>query len=113
MERNEQFSITSQVHYTIHTVDGQFTAVGVQGLKSYADDIMGGFIDRMRSSRPENTLKAAMHDHEYLKTHRKELQLIYAMIDEIENIVTPCNDHDCNDYYCNRCGTSSGIEFCG
>lgn len=109
----EQFSIKSEVHYTIKTVDGPFTAIGAKGLKEYGETILGGFIDRMRSSQPENTLKAAMHVHEYMLKHRKELQTIFAMIDEIESIITPNQDHDCSDYYCNRCGSGSAIEYCG
>lgn len=109
----EKFSIESKVVYSIRTVDGTFEAVGHKGLTDYCDNILGAFVDRMRSSRPHNAIKAAQHDHDFLMENREELKLIYEMIDQIDAIKNPPADHECSDYYCNRCGSGSQIEYVG
>lgn len=110
----EKFSIESKVVYTIKTVDGNFEAIGKKGLQDYCDNIMGAFIDRMSASRSNNPIRAAQHDHKFLLENREDLELIFAMIDEVQSLINPVPaETSCEDYYCTRCGSGSGIEYVG
>lgn len=110
----EKFSIESKVVYTIKTVDGDFEAVGSKGLEAYCENIMGAFIDRMSANRSGNPIRAAQSDFEFLIKHRADLELIYSVMDQVSTITKPVSvPPSCDDFYCERCGTSSGIEYVG
>ena len=110
----EKFTVQKKEVYTIKTVDGDFEVIGTKGLQDYCDNIMGAFVDRMSANRSGNPIRAKQQDHEFLMNNREDLETIFEMQDHIKSLIAPpAKEIDCNDYYCNRCGSSSGIEFCG
>jgi len=111
----EKFSIEAVTIYTIKSAHGVIECKGYDKLKEHGESILGEFIDRMHSDHGGNYIRDKMKDHAFIMQHRADLETIFALQDAIAHL-DPVNnkpDHDCGDYYCTRCGTSSGIEYCG
>ena len=110
----EKFTIEQQVIYTIKSAHGVIECKGLKALESHVENTLGAFIDRLHDNHTGLRHKDMLADYDFLLKHRADLETIYSMIDAVEAIKTPpAPDHACDDYYCNRCGSSSAIEFCG
>lgn len=111
----ENFSISSETIYTIKSAHGVIECKGYAKLKQHGEDVLGAFVDRMHTDHTGNLFRDKMKDHTFIMENRADLETIFALQDAIASL-NPDNvkrDHDCGDYYCNRCGSSSEIEYCG
>lgn len=111
----EKFSIEAVTIYTIKSAHGVIECKGYAKLKEYGENLLGAFVDRLHSNHTGNFIRDKMKDHTFIMENRADLETIFALQDAIASL-NPDNvkrDHDCDAYYCNRCGTSSGIEYCG
>lgn len=111
----EKFSISSETIYTIKSAHGVIECKGYAKLKQHGEDVLGAFVDRMHTDHTGNLFRDKMKDHTFIMENRADLETIFALQDAIASL-NPDNakrDHDCGDYYCNRCGSSSEIEYCG
>ena len=111
----EKFAITSETTYTIKSAHGVIECKGYDKLKEHGENLLGAFVDRMHGDHTGNYIRDKMKSHTFLMDNRADLETIFALQDAIASI-NPDNvkrDHDCGDYYCNRCGSSSEIEYCG
>lgn len=111
----EKFSISSETIYTIKSAHGVIECEGYAKLKQHGEDVLGAFVDRMHTDHTGNLFRDKMKDHTFIMENRADLETIFALQDAIASL-NPDNakrDHDCGDYYCNRCGSSSEIEYCG
>ncbi len=105
----ENFLSSSETIYTIKSAHGVIECKGYANLKQHGEDVLGAFVDRMHTDHTGNPIRDKMKSHTFIMEHRADLETIFALQDEIANL-NPDNvkcDHDCNDYYCNRCGSSS------
>lgn len=110
----EKFKIDQVVTYTIKSNHGAIECKGLKGLESHIESVLGAFVDKMTGNRTGNTIKGRLQDHQFLLDNRQELETIFAMYDAVTEIKTPPDlNHDCSDFYCNRCGSSSEIEYTG
>lgn len=65
----------------------------------------------MRAKSSEAALFEAL---EYYQHRFQEVQNNYNSLKaKVDHFVGQATDHDCDDYYCNRCGSSSEIEYHG
>lgn len=111
----EKFSISSETIYTIKSAHGVIECKAYAKLKQHGEDVLGAFVDRMHTDHTGNLFRDKMKDHTFIMENRADLETIFALQDAIASL-NPDNakrDHDCGDYYCNRCGSSSEIEYCG
>lgn len=111
----EKFSISSETIYTIKSAHGVIECKGYAKLKEHGENLLGAFVDRLHSDHTGNFIRDKMKSHSFILENRTDLETIFALQDAIVSL-NPDNvkrDHDCDAYYCNRCGTSSGIEYCG
>ena len=70
----------------------------------------------MHSSHTGNHYNDKLKDQEFITKNRGDFETIFAMMDAVNNIKTQaeCHNHtDESEYYCNRCGSGSGIEYIG
>lgn len=114
---SEKFEITQNVIYTIKSAHGNIECKGLKNLEAHVGNTLGAFVDRMTSERNAtsgNIIKSRLFDHKFLIDNRSELETIYAMLDAVAAIKNPpSHTPDCTDFYCNRCGSSSEIEYTG
>lgn len=111
----EKFTISSETIYTIKSAHGVIECKGYAKLKEHGENLLGAFIDRMHSDHTGNFIRDKMKSHTFIMENSADLKTIFALQDAIASL-NPDNDkrdHDCGDYYCNRCGSSSEIEYHG
>lgn len=70
---------------------------------------------RMNLSMRAKSIEAALVEAiGYYQRRFQEVQNNYNSLKaKVDHFVGQVTDHDCGDYYCNRCGSSSEIEYCG
>lgn len=68
----------------------------------------------MKAASKEAALLSALNYYQgrfnTLDTQHKDLK---SKVESFVSGVISEDSHDCNDFYCNRCGTSGGIEYTG
>ena len=69
----------------------------------------------MNLSMQAKSSEAALFEAlEYYQKRFQEVQNNYNSLKaKVDHFVGQVADPDCGDYYCNRCGSSSEIEYCG
>lgn len=70
---------------------------------------------RMNLSMRAKSIEAALVEAiGYYQRRFQEVQNNYNSLKaKVDHFVGQVTDHNCGDYYCNRCGSSSEIEYCG
>ena len=112
---SENFTISHETIYSIKSAHGVIECKGYAKLKEHGENLLGAFVDRLHGDHTGNIIRDKMKTHSFLAENRADLETIFALQDAISKL-DPANskrDHDCGDYYCNRCGSSSEIEYCG
>lgn len=66
------------------------------------------------SMKAESSEVALLEAQEYYQKRFQEVQNNYNSLKaKVDHFVGQIVDHDCGDYYCNLCGSSSEIEYYG
>lgn len=112
----KRFSISSKIVYTVVSPFpdiANFQCESIKELEEIASNMLGGFVDQMHDNQTHNVIKQRIQDHDFIMQHRKHLEALFDFLDNIEALKNPAIEHDCSDYYCNRCGSGSEIEYTG
>ena len=111
----EKFRVEKKVIFVITTVDGEFTFNSHKELEQYCENIIGAMADRISAGNTGHPIKDAQRVCEFLENNGEDIKTLYAMLEAVKELkAPPAKDHDdCDDFYCTRCGSSSGIQYVG
>ncbi|WEM33587.1 hypothetical protein EJP02_526 [Escherichia phage EJP2] len=86
--------ITAKTIYTIQHGNQSYQVEGVEGLKQYCDDIMGGLVDRMTAGNVGHHLTDKMNQHAFLMKSFDELDLIVDTVRSVKQYIDDITKDD-------------------
>lgn len=95
----ENFTIKSKVVYTIHSAHGETQCDGLKGLEDHIDDLLGAYIDRIDDIRTGLRSSDKLKIHDFMMGSYDELQTIFALKDEVQEIradLKRASENTCN-----------------
>lgn len=95
----DNFTIKSKVVYTIESAHGVKECNGLKGLEDHIDELLGAYIDRMESIRTGLLSRDKLNIHDFMMGSYDELQTIFALKDEVQEIrddLKRASENTCN-----------------